>query len=121
MQYAHARICSILKKAQSEGIEPRKVSDGELDLLCEKEEKELISHLAALTDEIISSASEYNPANITRYVIELATLFHKFYNAHRVICKDESLTQARLRLCIAARDTIKNVLTMLKINAPDSM
>ncbi len=121
VQYAHARICSILKKAQSEGIEPREVSDGELDLLCEKEEKELISHLAALTDEIISSASEYNPANITRYVIELATLFHKFYNAHRVICKDESLTQARLRLCIAARDTIKNVLTMLKINAPDSM
>ena len=121
VQYAHARIYSILKKAQSEGIEPREVSDGELDLLCEKEEKELISHLAALTDEIISSASEYNPANITRYVIELATLFHKFYNAHRVICKDESLTQARLRLCIAARDTIKNVLTMLKINAPDSM
>lgn len=121
VQYAHARICSILKKAQSEGVSLREVKDEELDLLCEKEERELISHLAALTNEIISAAEERNPANITRYVIELATLFHKFYNAHRVMCDDESLMQARLHLCVAAGETIKNVLTMLKINAPDAM
>lgn len=121
VQYAHARICSILKKAANEGVTLRKATDDELNLLCEKEERELISHLSLLTDEIITAAKEYNPAKITHYVIELAALFHKFYNAQRVMCDNEGLMQARLNLCVAAKDTIKNVLTMLKINAPEAM
>lgn len=121
VQYAHARICSILKKAQSEGITLRTPTDSELMLLNETEEKDLIRHLSSLTDEIINSAKTYDPAKITHYVIELATLFHKFYNAKRVMVDDESLMQARLYLCTAVRDTISNILEMLKINAPETM
>ena len=74
-----------------------------------------------LTDEVITAAKTYDPARITHFVIELATLFHKFYNAQRVIADDEGLMQARLYLCIAVKDTIKNILTMLKISVPESM
>ena len=77
-QYAHARICSILKKLASEGVAPRECTGQELCLLATPEERALIRHLAALTDEIVLSAKNYDPARITRYVIELATLFHKF-------------------------------------------
>lgn len=120
-QYAHARICSILKKSAAQGTELRDVTDEELILLSAPEERELIRHLAALTDEIVLSAKNYDPARITRYVIELATLFHKFYNSCRVTCEDESLMQARLFLCVCVRDTIRNILEMFRITVPESM
>lgn len=88
VQYAHARICSIIKKAQEQGVELKTPSDDELALLNSKEEKDLIRHLSLLTDEIVSAAKSYDPAKITHYVIELATLFHKFYNAQRVMLDD---------------------------------
>lgn len=121
VQYAHARICSILKKAQDQGVTLKTPTDSQLALLNSNEEKELIAHLAGLTDEIIASAKAYDPAKITHYVVELATLFHKFYNAHRVMTEDENLMQARLYLCTAVKDTIKNILTMLKISVPETM
>ena len=122
VQYAHARICSIIKKAQEQGVELKAVSDDELALLNSKEEKDLIRHLSSLTDEVVSAAKAYDPAKITHYVIELATLFHKFYNAQRVMLDDnDSLMQARLFLCKAVKDTIYNILTMLKITAPEVM
>lgn len=122
VQYAHARICSIIKKAQEQGVELKTPSDDELALLSSKEEKDLIRHLSLLTDEIVSAAKSYDPAKITHYVIELATLFHKFYNAQRVMLDDnEGLMQARLFLCKAVKDTIYNILTMLKITAPEVM
>ena len=120
-QYAHARICSILKKSAAQGTELRDVTDEELLLLSAPEERELIRHLAALTDEIVLSAKNYDPARITRYVIEFATLFHKFYNSCRVTCEDESLMQARLFLCVCVRDTIRNILEMFRITVPESM
>ena len=120
-QYAHARICSIIKKLKAEGIEARDCSEEELEALKAPEERELIRHLAGLTNEIINSAKLYDPAKITRYVVDLATLFHKFYNACRVQCDDEALMQARLYLCICVRDTIKNILEMLRITVPESM
>lgn len=122
VQYAHARICSIIKKAQEQGVELKTPSDDELALLNSKEEKDLIRHLSLLTDEIVSAAKSYDPAKITHYVIELATLFHKFYNAQRVMLDDnEGLMQARLFLCKAVKDTIYNILTVLKITAPEVM
>lgn len=122
VQYAHARICSIIKKAQEQGVELKTPSDDELALLNSKEEKDLIRHLSLLTDEIVSAAKSYDPAKITHYVIDLATLFHKFYNAQRVMLDDnEGLMQARLFLCKAVKDTIYNILTMLKITAPEVM
>lgn len=121
VQYAHARICSIIKKAENSGVTLRTPTDAELDLLTSAEETELIRHLSSLTDEVITAAKTYDPARITHFVIELATLFHKFYNAQRVIADDEGLMLARLYLCIAVKDTIKNILTMLKISVPESM
>ena len=120
-QYAHARICSIIKKLKAEGIEPRDCTEEELETLKAPEERELIRHLAGLTNEIVNSAKLFDPAKITRYVIDLATLFHKFYNACRVQCDDEVLMQARLYLCVCVKDTIKNILEMLRITVPESM
>lgn len=121
VQYAHARICSILSKAKEQGFEMTIPSVEELNALNSSEERELISHLANLTDEIISATKGYDPAKITHYVVELATLFHKFYNAQRVMVDDKKLMNARLYLCTAVKSTIKNILTMLKIDAPESM
>ena len=120
-QYAHARICSIFKKLAADGVEIRDCSVEDLKLLVAEEEKELIRHLASLTSEIVTAAKNYDPARITRYVVELATLFHKFYNSCRVQCDDESLMQARIYLCACVRDTVKNVLEMLRITVPESM
>lgn len=121
VQYAYARICSILRNLESEGIALRECSDNELALLTAPEERELIVHISALTDEIITAAKVYDPAKITHYVEELATKFHKFYSACRVKGDDEGLMQARLTLCFATATVIKNVLTLLKIEAPEKM
>ena len=120
-QYAHARICSILKKLESEGKTARECTIPELVLLSAPEEKELIRHLSSLTDEIILSAKNYDPAKITRYAVDLATLFHKFYNACRVNCEDEALMQARLSLCLCVKNVLNNILTMFSITVPESM
>lgn len=120
-QYAHARICSILRKLEEEGKTARECTIPELVKLSAPEEKELIRHLAGLTDEIIASAKNYDPAKITRYAVDLATLFHKFYNACRVNCEDEALMQARLSLCLCVKNVLKNVLTMFSITVPESM
>lgn len=121
VQYAYARICSILRNLESEGIVRKTVTNDELSLLTAPEERELILHLSALTDEIIASAKTYDPAKITHYVQELATKFHKFYSACRVKGEDEALMQARLALSAATATVIKNVLTLLKIDAPEKM
>ncbi len=121
VQYAHARICNIVKGLAESSITQRACTDEELALLTAPEEIELINKLASLTGEIITSAKTYDPARVTHYVYETATLFHKFYNACRVKGEDESLMQARLALCVATKTVIENVLTMFKITAPESM
>ncbi len=121
VQYAHARICSIFKALAKDGIEPHKCTTDELLLLTSPEERELISHLALYSNEIVSAAKDYDPTKITRYVTKTATLFHKFYNACRVKGEDEKLMQARLALCDSTRAVIKNVLTMFNISCPESM
>lgn len=121
VQYAHARICSILKSLEKENTQPKNCSKEELFLLTATEEKDLIQHLAAYTTEIIEAAKTYDPARITRYVITLATLFHKFYNSCRVKCDNPSLMFARISLCLCVKIVISNILNMFKISVPESM
>lgn len=121
VQYAHARICSIFKNLQTEGVTPRACTAQELVRLTEPAEKELIRHIAAYTGEIIEAARDYDPARITRYCMDLAGLFHKFYNSCRVKGEEEPLMQARLALCEATRTTLRNALSLLKITAPETM
>ena len=121
VQYAHARICSILKKLEAEKVSVREVSAEELEKLNTPEEIALIRHIARFPAEIIEAAKAYDPAKMTRYALDLATLFHKFYTACKVFGEEESLMQARLALCLAARTTLRNVLSILKIDAPETM
>lgn len=121
VQYAHARICNILKKLETENIRPRSCTSEDYAKLTAPEEIELINKLAALSDEIIFAAKDYDPSRITRYVYDVATLFHKFYNSCRVNIEDEALMQARISLCLAVRTVIANILGMFKISAPESM
>ncbi len=121
VQYAHARICSILAKLKQEGIELDDTQSCRYELLTASEERELIRHIAQLPGEIVEAAKSYDPARITRYVITLATLFHKFYNACRVKNEDKELMMARLSLCMAVKVVLNNVLRLLKITAPESM
>jgi len=121
VQYAYARICSIIRNLEAEGIALRTCTTEELTKLSAAEERELILHIAALTGEIVASAKAYDPAKITHYVEELATKFHKFYSVCRVKGDDEALMMARLNLCKACAVVIKNVLNLLKIDAPEKM
>lgn len=120
-QYANARICSILRKLEADGITLRECTRDELARLSELEEKELIKHLSSLTDEIILAAKNYDPARITRYAVTLATLFHKYYNACKIAVYDEALMQARVTLCKCVRSVMVNILTAFKITTPDKM
>lgn len=121
VQYAHARICSVLKKMNEEGIEVKSLDNAALSVLTAPEEQEMIKHLATLPNVINEAAKAYDPAKVTKYVIDLATMYHKFYNNCRIMGEDESVMQARLSLSLAVKQVIKNILDMLKITCPESM
>lgn len=121
VQYAHARICSILRTLSAEGIEAKELSAKDFDVLNTPEEKELIRFIGTLPEVINDSAKSYDPAKITRYAIDVATLFHKFYSICRVKGESDEILQARLNLCIAVKTVVKNILEMLKIDCPESM
>ncbi len=121
VQYAHARICSILRNLEAEGITPLSRTAAQLDCLTAPEEREVIRHLSTLPQTIINAAEGFDPALITRYAYDLATLFHRFYNSCRVKGEAEEILQARLNLCVAVKTVIANVLNLLKIDAPSEM
>nr|MCR5782949.1 arginine--tRNA ligase [Clostridia bacterium] len=118
-QYAHARIASIFRKLTAKGISVSDADTVSLALLKEPEERELIRHIAAFTGEIEAAAENLDPSLITKYAINLASLFHKFYNAHKVDTDDAALRAARLELCGAVKSVMKNALTILKVDAPE--
>ena len=120
-QYAHARICSIFSKLEEEGKKYEKSSLKDLLLLKEEEEKDLIALLSAFTDRITAAAKNYDPAKITKYAVEVATAFHKFYNACRVNTEDAALRNARLSLCLCVKTVLSNILTMFRITVPERM
>lgn len=121
VQYAHARICSLLRNLAADGTEFKRVDSAALNVLQTPEERELIRHIASYTGTIIEAAKDYNPSLITRYAIDLATLFHKFYNACPVKTAADELKIARISLCAATKQVLENVLGLLKITAPESM
>lgn len=121
VQYAHARICSILRQEGADKYNLAEVTPEALDRLSEPSEVELIRHLSSLPNEIIAAAKEYEPARITRYVLDLASKYHKFYHDCRVLGDDQELTGARLVLCDCVRQVIANILNMLKVTAPEHM
>ena len=120
VQYAHARICSLIRNLAEEGVNIPDSAD--FDLLSNPREIELIRHLAALPKEINLAARSYDPAKITKYAIDLATLFHRFYDGCSVKnAETPELKNARILLCVAVRQTIRNVLTLLNIEQPEKM
>lgn len=120
-QYAHARICSIFRKMAEKGIEFNGCTKEQAMLLTAPEEQELIRHIAALTGEIENAAKTLDPSKITKYAMDLATLFHKFYNACRCDVDNENMRTARLFLCKCVKDVMCNILGLLKVSAPESM
>lgn len=120
-QYAHARICSIFRKLQEKGTQFSGCTKEQAQRLTADEEKELIRYISSLTNEVENAAKLLDPSKLTRYAVELATLFHKFYNACRCDTDDKDLAAARLFLCRCTQTVLANVLGLLKVDAPESM
>jgi len=120
-QYAHARICSIIKNLAAEGIGHHEPTAAELTLLTAPEERNLIAYMTTLPSVVIDAAVTRDPSKVTRFAVALATLFHKFYTECRVKTDDKALTNARLSLCLAVKTALCNILEMLKITVPESM
>jgi arginyl-tRNA synthetase len=116
VQYAYSRICSIFKKAGETNF-----SSADFSLLTQKEELDLICKLVILPEIIEEIAKNFAVNNLTTYVLEVATAFHKFYEAQQVISDDKKLTQARLALLKATQITLKNTLDLLGVSAPEHM
>ena len=121
VQYAHARICGILRILNEDGVSPRPYAEIDPSLLVHESELSLLKKLADMPEEIRISAETLEPARMTRYVTELAGEFHGFYNNCRVNVEDEKLRDARVKLIDCARQVIAGVLGMLKITAPEHM
>lgn len=121
VQYAHARIHSIIRRMKEGGVELTTATSEQLALLTAPEERELIRHLSTLEKVVVDGAKSYDPSGVTRYALELATLFHKFYNSCHVSGVEKDLMLARLSLCDAVRISLHNALSMMKIDAPETM
>lgn len=121
VQYAHARICSILRQAEEAGRPTPRAADADLLLLQDESELELLQRLAEFPEEIIGAAEAREPHRLTRYVNDVATIFHSFYTRCRVMTDDEALTGARLVLCDGTRSVLRNSLALMGVSAPERM
>jgi arginyl-tRNA synthetase len=121
IQYAYARICSIIKKAEQAGVKMDKSKVIKLQLLDKEEEFELIKKLSSLKEVIKKSALTWKPHFLTTYLYDLASSFHKYYTVHRIITEDEELTRARLILIDCTRIVLFNSLKILGVSVPESM
>ncbi len=121
VQYAHARICSLLSTLAAEGFAPPSVAGLDLSLLTAESERELLRMLAQYPEEITKAARAFDPSRINRYVVELAGAFHRFYHTQRIRGAEEPLLLARLKLAEGTRQVLRNALELLGIGAPEKM
>ena len=121
VQYAHARICSILRVMETEGITLKNAEEIDFSLLTANEETELIDKLGSFPEEILVAAGTYDPSRLTRYALDLASMFHTFYNACRIKGEDEGLMQARLALAHCVKTVLASDLSILGVEAPERM
>ena len=121
VQYAHARICTLLKNLAAEGYAVPRAAEADLSVLTGEEEKALIKQLAQYPAVVLLAARDYDPSFINRYLSELAAAFHKFYNACRIKGEAENVLLARLKLADTARAVLKNGMTLIGCSAPEKM
>ena len=122
VQYAHARVCSVLNQASEKGINVD-ISEGEanLDRLTEDHEQALLKTLSRYPEVVEASAMNEEPHQLTHYVRELANEFHTYYNAHQFLVDDDALRDARIKLILAVRQVLRNGLGLLGVSAPERM
>ncbi len=120
-QYAHARVQSILRKLAEAGIDTAISGDVDMSSLTSAEEIGLIKGLSKLPEEIRLGARDRDPSRINKFAVSLAADFHKFYNAHRILEAESDVQKARIALCLAVGTTMKNVLSIIGVTAPDKM
>ena len=121
VQYAYARICTLLKALAAEGHTVPAAADADLSVLTADEENALIKQLAQYPAVVYLAARDYDPSFINRYLVELAAAFHKFYNACRIKGEAENVLLARLKLADTARAVLKNGMTLIGCSAPEKM
>jgi arginyl-tRNA synthetase len=121
VQYGHARIASILRKATAEGIELQPIEDADLSLLASEPELDLLRALADAPGLIATAAEQRAPHRLTHTAQDLASTFHRFYTECRVVSEDAALTQARLWLSSATKQVLANLLGLVGVSAPESM
>jgi arginyl-tRNA synthetase len=121
VQYAHARICSLIANLAQEGYSRIPASEADVSLLETEQERELMRHLAMLPEEVRLAARDLDPSRINRYAVELAARFHRFYNACRLKGEEKSLLLARLTLCDSVRSVLGAALKIIGVSAPEKM
>jgi arginyl-tRNA synthetase len=121
VQYAHARICSIFRQAEEQGIRLKPLEEVRLSVLDKEAEYDLLAKIASFSEEVEIAAQNFAPHRLIRYVYELATMFHSYYKAERVITENDEVTQARLWLLQAVSTVVRNVLRLIGVSAPERM
>ena len=121
VEYAHARICSLLRNLEGEGYRVPAIEDADAELLSSETETALLKQLSLFCEALRLAARDYDPSHINRYLVELAGCFHRFYTACRIKGEEDRLLAARLKLADAARSVLKNGLLLLGVDAPERM
>jgi arginyl-tRNA synthetase len=118
LQYAHARICSIIRTVESENLKP---DTNNINLLISEEEQALLKKFHKFEEEVLYSAENYEPQKICVYLEDLAAAFHKFYTFRRILGSEKNIAEARLALAVATKIVIKNGLSILGVSSPERM